>query len=328
MTADSSSLFNLQPVTEDVTIHFGNGGTGKATATGEVLLHTSDCTFHLTDVLLIPEAIENLISVRHATKRGLDFKFCADRCEISQRGRTLATAPSAGDAIYYLTGWTERPPGELALVSRPKETAQLWHERYGHLGYNNLARLTSMVDGINISSADFRAAEDNHCESCALGKQYRHPFKPSSSATERPLELVHTDVCGPFPVTSLGGNNYFVTLLDDYSKFSAVRPLAHKSDTAAAVIDTLTFLETQTGHQVRRLRFDNGTEYINSTLSNFCRDRGIKLETTVRYTPEQNGAAERLNRTLLNKVRPMLNANNLSKHLWAEGDHPPGFTFC
>jgi transposase InsO family protein len=129
-----------------------------------------------------------------------------------------------------------------------------------------------------------------------LGKQHRNPFKSSASETARPLALVHTDLCGPLPVTSMGGSNYFVTLLDDYSKFSVVQPLTHKSDTAAAVKSTLIMLENQTGVHVQRLRCDNGSEYINADLTAFCREKGIKLETTVRYTPEQNGAAERLNR--------------------------------
>lgn len=291
-------------------------------ATGEVLLHTSDNTFHLTDVLYIPEATENLISVRHATRRGLDFKFCRDRCEIGGNGQTLAVAPCAGDAIYYLTGWsTTTAAAQTALTARStKESPQLWHKRFGHLGYDNLARLPSMVTGMHTTADEFLAAgaTDDFCEPCTMGKQSRLPFKRSTHASTQPLELVHTDVCGPLPVTSLGGNNYFVTILDDYSKLSAVQPLVRKSDTAAAVKDILTQLETQTGCHTKRLRCDNGSEYINADLKAFCSGKGIKLETTVRYTPEQNGAAERLNRTLMDKVRPMLSDAGLPKHMWAE----------
>ena len=323
ITAEKSILMNARPLDEDITITFGNGGTGKAIATGEVMLHTADAAFHLQDVLLIPEATENLISVRHATKRGVEFLFRKDRCEIASNGHTLATAPCKGDAIYYLSGWSERLAGERmpALVSRTKESPQLWHERFGHLGYDNLARAVGMVTGIHTSVEEIQAAADGVaglCEPCVLGKQHRSPFKKSATAATRPLELVHTDVCGPLPVTSLGGNNYFVTLLDDYSKLSVVRPLARKSDAAAAVQSTLTFLENQAGYQTKKLRCDNGSEFINQELKKFCTSKGIKLETTVRYTPEQNGAAERLNRTLMDKVRPMLSGAGLPKHLWAE----------
>jgi hypothetical protein len=164
--------------------------------------------------------------VRQATNRGLDFKFSAGKCLISRDRRPVATAPSVGDSIYYLSGWGIHPPKptqqsdpetDPAFAAHAKETPHLWHERFGHLGYDNLARLTSMVSGINVTAEEFKAAEDadSFCEPCALGKQHRAPFKTSSSATTRPLALVHTDVCGPLPLASIGGNNYFVTMLDD-----------------------------------------------------------------------------------------------------------------
>eukprot|EP00887_Chlorella_sp_A99_P001341 scaffold14.g1341.t1 len=311
------------PMEEDITITFGNGGTGKATAIGKVLLHTPDAAITLHDVLFIPEAMENLVSVRHATKRGVEFKFCSNRCEIGRNGCTEAIAPCTEDAIYYLTGWCEHidQRSNPVLVTRTKESPHLWHARFGHLGYDNLARVTNMVTGIHISAEEFKAAASeayDFCEPCALGKQHRLPFRQSTSAATQPLALVHTDLCGPMPVTSLGGNKYFLTLLDDHSKLSVVRPLARKSEVAGAVKDTLTLLENQIGQRTKRLRCDNGSEYINNELTTFCALKGIKLETTVRYTPEQNGAAERLNRTLMDKVRPMLANDDLPKNLWAE----------
>ena len=324
MTSDASILCNLRPTDMDITITFGNGGTGKATAVGDVQLCTPDATFWLTNVLLIPEATEHLISVRYATQRGLDFKFCADRCEIGREGQILAVAPSTGEAIYYLSGYSSSgsaSAGYTALAARSMETPRLWHERYGHLGFDNLARLPSMVTGITTTADEFKAAAStgtNICEPCVLGKQHRNPFQHSASAATQPLALVHTDVCGPLPVTSLGGSRYFLTVLDDYSKYSFVQPLAHKSDVPAALQDAITLLENQTGYSVRCLRSDNGTEFTNAALSAYCRGKGIQMQTTVRYTPEQNGAAERLNRTLMEKVRPMLAASGLPKSTWAE----------
>ena len=238
---------------------------------GDVPVATRGIMFLLTDVLLIPEATENLISVRHATKRGLDFKFSSDRSEIFRKGLKVATARCTDDAIYYLTGqslivspgqgtamvYVPRLPRLVATapgcfllhlccspcalvllspaalplprviastcdsvtstvhwsspdqckghtpqktVSRPKESPQLWHERYGHLGYENLARLTSMVEGIHVSSEEFQAAgSEGMCESCVLGKQPRSPFKPSTSVAARPLALVHTVLCYSHP---------------------------------------------------------------------------------------------------------------------------------
>ena len=233
ITSDASVLCNTRPVSSDVTITFGNGGTGKPTAVGDVMLYIADTAFFLKEVLCIPEATENLISVRQATNRGLDFNFSANECQISANRCLVATASSVGDTIYYLNGWGMRNPiaaqqSDPAYTARAKETPHLWHERFGHLSYDNLARLTSMVNGISIKADEFKtavASTESLCEPCALGKQHRTPFKSSSSATARPLALVHTDVCGPLPVASLGGNNYFVTLLDDYSKLSCLHAI-------------------------------------------------------------------------------------------------------
>jgi len=321
ITNDRDGLFNLRPPTEDIIITFGNGGTGKAVATGSALIHTDTSSFYLRNVLLIPEATENLISVRAATESGLDFCFTSEGCEIWSGDKKLHTARNKASGIYYLSGTEDLPPLSKVLAARGGETPDLWHRRFGHLGYDSLARLQSqgMVTGINTSAADFKTAgASGICEACELGKAHRLPFKASTSKTTRPLELLHTDLCGPMPISSIGGNDYFVTLLDDYSGLAIVMPLAAKSQTATAVKDIITLLENQTGRTLKTLRCDNGSEYINQDLKTYCVGKGIRLQTTVRYTPEQNGKAERLNRTLLDKVRPMLADTRLPKTLWAE----------
>ena len=311
ITRDGSALMNARAPRGRPTITFGNGGTAEAVLTGEVELSTPRGTFVLHDVLYVPEATENLISVRAATKRGLAFTFHADRCEITMNGAALAVAPCTGDTIYYLHGHPITADAPQALAALHKlESPELWHRRYAHLGYENLARLQTkgMVNGITTTAAEFKAAAagGSPCEPCALGKGKRAPFQAATGATTAALELLHTDLCGPLPVPSLGGSSYFCTVLDDYSKLAVVTPLASKADTPSTIKRVITLLETRSGVRARRLRCDNGTEYINRDLKSWCEDKGIQLETTVRYTPEQNGAAERLNRTLLEKVRPML----------------------
>ena len=323
LTPDESILMNKRPMDEPIVITFGNGGTSKTSTVGDVLLRTSDSVaFMLKDVLHVPGASEHLLSVRSATKNGVEFKFGQDACNILHDGRFVAAASCTGDLIYYLSGECVKSARHSAFAtSASKETPELWHKRFGHLGYDNLARLRTqgLVSGINTTVDEFKAASVAQvCDSCALGKMHRHPFPSSSSKSKRPLALLHTDVCGPLPVVSKGGSEYFVTVLDDYSKLSVVQPIARKSETPTVIKEVITSLETQLSQTTQRLRCDNGSEYINAELKSFCKEKGIKIETTVRYTPEQNGAAERLNRTLLDKVRPMLADSGLSKTLWAE----------
>ena len=116
LTHDSSVLLDPYLLKEAITITFGNGGTGKATTAGHVLLHTPNGPFILRDVLHVPGAAEQLLSVRQATRRGLSFKFMADACEIWQGDQVLATAPCHGDSVYTLTGRAEQ--AHVARVSK------------------------------------------------------------------------------------------------------------------------------------------------------------------------------------------------------------------
>ena len=77
-------------------------------------------------------------------------------------------------------------------------------------------------------------------------------------------------------------------------------------------------VETQTGRKIKVLRSDNGGEYISDPFLQVCQNEGIKRHFMVRHTPQQNGVVERMNRTLLEKVRCMLSNAGLDKKFWAE----------
>ena len=126
------------------------------------------------------------------------------------------------------------------------------------------------------------------------------------------------DVCGPMPVTSKGGSKYFATVLDDFSKLSIVIPLKTKDQVSKRVEEIITRLENQTGKRVKKVRTDRGREYLNGTLKGVFNSKGIVHETTARYTPEQNGSAERLNRVLEERARAMLAQASIGQEFWAE----------
>lgn len=125
------------------------------------------------------------------------------------------------------------------------------------------------------------------------------------------------DLC-VMPTPSMDGSCYIATFIDHFSRLAVVKTLKQKSDTPAAVKEVLELLENQSGMKVRAVRTDRGTEYLNETLSEYFKGKGIVCETTAPYTPEQNGIAERLNRTLLERTRAMLIDANLPANLWNE----------
>jgi hypothetical protein len=116
----------------------------------------------------------------------------------------------------------------------------------------------------------------------------------------------------------LGKAKYIATFLDDYSGFSAVVLLKHKSDTYNAIRDIINLFETQTESKIKAARSDNGGEYINTELKDYFKEKGINHQTTMPYSPQSNGKAERLNRTLMEKARAMLSEANLPEPLWGE----------
>jgi len=131
----------------------------------------------------------------------------------------------------------------------------------------------------------------------------------------RPMELVHTDVMGPFPVLGMNDEKYVVTLMDDYSRYREVICLRGKNQVAAAVIERLVEWERQTEKQLKTLRSDHGTEY-KAALTRWCRRNGVVHQKSAPRTPKQNGRAERLNRTLLERMRAGLIDAGLQKMFW------------
>ena len=318
MACDSTFMMNTYELEEPIYVKLGGGSQLKAITAGDVVLRHNNFKILLKEVLHVPGLGANLISVSKLNQKGAKVIFGhPDRATITRGDKTMLEAYGSNGIFKVRSGM----PAECAIgliSSSSKATAEVWHRRYGHLGYSNMARLPGMVKGINIAAADFRAAADDKCSSCIMGKQKRLPFSDSETLTFKPLELVHMDLCGPMAVPSQGGAQYIATFLDDYSDLSIVRLLKTKDGAKTAVKEVISLLENQTGLSVKAVRTDNGKEYINDYLGSYFKSKGIQPQTTVPYTPQQNGKAERLNMTLLDKVRAMLADSGLPQELWGE----------
>ena len=136
--------------------------------------------------------------------------------------------------------------------------------------------------------------------------------------TSKPLKLVHSDVCGKMGQKSLGGAEYFLTLLDDKTHHAWVYPLKTKDQVFEFFKQWQAEVENFTGQRVRTLRTDNGGEFTSKCFQAHLKACGIRHELTIPKTPEQNGVAERLNRTLVETTRAMLLDAKLPHMFWAE----------
>ncbi|GLI67090.1 hypothetical protein VaNZ11_011292 [Volvox africanus] len=233
-----------------------------------------------------------------------------------EKVRTEMTRAEIGVASVARKSCEVDPRLARARVAR----ATLLHRRMGHLGCGNLRKLVSsgMVTGAGTSELDVLAGKEEFCEPCALGMQTRQPHASTGTVTKNRLELVHMDLCGPLSVESAGGKSYFVTFYDDFTKFSSVSLVSQKSEVPKIVREALVLWEHHTGDKVQRVHTDRGTEYVNNELSNVFREFGIFHEKTAPYSLEQNGAAERLNRILLQKMRAMLIDSGFPMQIWGE----------
>lgn len=217
--------------------------------------------------------------------------------------------------LYYLNGSTI--VGEVAAADHKEtakmKTAKLWHMRLAHTGEKSLNSLIrqNLLKGATTCKLEF-------CEHCVKGKKTRASFGTAIHNTSGVLDYVHSDVWGPSKNASLGGKHWFVSFIDDFSRRVWVYTMRHKDEVLEVFVKWKKATETQTGRKIKVLRSDNGGEYTSDPFLQVCQDEGIQRHFTVRMTPQQNGVAERMNRTLLEKVRCMLSNAGLGKAFWAE----------
>ena len=134
----------------------------------------------------------------------------------------------------------------------------------------------------------------------------------------RIIQEINSDVRGKVTPTSIGGANYFVTFIDDATIYTWVYFLKTKDEVFAKFVEWKTIVEKQFDKCVKIIRSDNGGEYTSTNFANYLRKEGIKQEFTMKKTPEQNGVAERMNRSLIESIRCMLSDSKLKKPFWAE----------
>lgn len=157
------------------------------------------------------------------------------------------------------------------------------------------------------------------CESCIVGKQPRLSFNhhlPMRATTI--LHLIHSDVCGPMKVSSLGGNLYFISFVDEYSRKMWIYLIKHKSKRFDVLQKFKAMSGRHSGTMIKSLRTDGGREYTSRELENLCEQLGIQHEITPPYTPQHNGIAKRRNRSVLNMARSIMKQKSIPHSFWGE----------
>ncbi|GJV54942.1 retrovirus-related pol polyprotein from transposon TNT 1-94 [Tanacetum coccineum] len=225
---------------------------------------------------------------------------------------------SLGNNLYTLSLGDMMASSPICLLSKATKTKSwLWHRRLSHLNFgaiNHLAR-HGLVRGL----PKLKFEKDHLCSACAMGKSKKKPHKPKSEDTnQEKLYLLHMDLCGPMRVASVNGKKYILVVVDDYSRFTWVKCLRSKDEAPDFIIKFLKMIQVRLKVPVRRIRTDNGTEFVNQTLREYYDKVGISHETSVAHSPQQNVVVERCNRTLIEDARIMLIYAKALLFLWEE----------
>src|SRR5258705_1649467 len=185
-----------------------------------------------------------------------------------------------------------------------------WHKAFGHI--DTFARNKSFYEDGEILPNFIKY----NCQPCLLSKSVHYPPEPSLTRATKPLERIFLDLSGKAPIPSLGRSFYYISFIDDFTRFAWIYFLKEKSQAVAAIKDFINMVENQTSYVIQLFRSDGGGEYANNQLTAYFSQKGIVHEFTPPYAYEYNGIPEQFNRTLQNMVRLWL--IGLHKRFWAE----------
>jgi transposase InsO family protein len=194
-----------------------------------------------------------------------------------------------------------------------------WHRRMAHVNFKTINKLSKLGLVQGLPSKVF--TNEHNCVACNKGKQHRASYKAITavSTISEPLQLLHMDLFGPTPFRSIDHKYFCLVITDDYSRFCWVFFLKTKDETTPILKEFITLIENQLNKKVKGIRCDNGTEFKNVILIELCKSKGIKKrDYSTPRTPQQNGVAERKNKTLIEAARSMLADSKLLTMFWTE----------
>ena len=306
ITAADKRSFNATRM-GDMYINVPNGET-----TSRVLLR---------DVLYAPTMGVTLVSISRITSAGSTVIFTKDLCKIYGRDRELIGKIEVDGGLYRVYQGRRQASADFAGKAAEVVTIDELHRRMGHVSHDAAKILVEkgLVKGIRLDET----SKATVCESCEWAKGVRKEIQRTrvGDRAERVGDEVHSDLWGPAPVETINRKEYYITFTDDHSRFTHLYLLRTKDQTFDAYISYEAWLNTQQGIQIKKLRSDRGGEYLSAEFSDHLAKAGTVRQLTVHDTPEYNGVSERLNRTLLVKIRAMLHDSGLPKFLWGEAAH-------
>ncbi|CAI7885822.1 unnamed protein product [Closterium sp. NIES-53] len=340
MTSEKDWFEGVEELNEPVYVELADGSHLLSSMAGKIRETAPDgTTVRFTDVLYVPGLKSNLLSYCQLHKKGARIRTRDDgNIEITMAAGDEHVVIGIGMIMHDVLMMQYEPALTSARESghdHPNEASNepglgglnvqsahasitycMAHKRLGHPSYTSMDATFRNGDVEGLSISDKTSPLKPPCDSCLRGKISKTPFPTGGDKrTTRPLELVHSDIM------DLGDAHpslrYVLTLKDDYTNYLWVAPLARRSDMATVFSAWHREMKTKLPTKpLAALRTDNGGEYTANAFTDYLSSHGINHQTSLPHTPQQNGVAERVNRTLMNRVRAMTTGASLSSKVF------------
>lgn len=251
----------IETCREEVTI--GDDTSYPIMGIGNCLIQLkSGITLQLSDVLYVPSIKQNLVSISALEDKGYRITFMEGKVLAWPKNSNLKQAYTIGirhECLYKLDTTSLQ-----ALSVASTDPCELWHRRLGHLNFQTLSSMFNLVVGL----PNLPLKHEGVCKGCALGKNIKTTFNNSESKTKEILEIIHTDLCGPMSVPSIGGCLYYIIFVDDFSRKTWIYFLKSKEsiEVLKKFKEFKSLIENLTNKRIKVLRSDNGGEYTFEVL--------------------------------------------------------------
>lgn len=328
VTNNESLFSNSVTLKEPIQVKLGDGRIVKATKVGNInsmfKAFNNKCQITLRNVFLVKDMKKNLLSYSRIMTNNRIESFGNITSIFNYNNELIATAINRNNLLFmtsYINNKSiEHSAMQLNLAENNRGVniteKERWHRVLGHVNFNNLNNLCN--NKLLLDLPEKLESQFMKCATCIQNKMPNKSFDNNRKSAKEILELIHTDVNGPHATVGNNGERYFVTFIDNFSKLAKVYCIRSKSEIPLCLREYVNQVENLTGKKVKTIRCDNGKEYINSSVQQFIREKGIRLAPCPPYIHELNGVAERYNRTIMNMARCLLSEANVGRLYWPE----------
>jgi hypothetical protein len=310
---DDISLFSSYQAGMTGSLLMGNGSHARVLGVGTMNLKftSGKMVVLLKHVQHVPSSKKNLVSGYLLCRDGFKIMLESNKCILSKYGTFVGKGYVSG-GLFRLSLLDDACNKVVNNVLIP-DNSNIWHPRLCHINFGCMSRLAKLK-----LTPNFELVKGSKCHACVQSKQPRKPHKAAEARNLAALELIHTDLSEMNGVLTKGGKRYFMTLIDDCTRFCYVYLLKSKDEAFHYFKIYKAEIENQLESKIKWVQSDRGGEYFSNEFSEFCAEHGIIHERTPPYSPESSGIAERKNRTVTDLVDAMLETVGLSKEWWGE----------